>query len=232
MPPPPTSPERLAVGVDAATLGGVRGWVAVGLRSGRFESALFAATLLEVRQHFGTEAVLGVDIPIGAATDTAERRCDAEGRERLGRRRSTLYPIPPLAVLEEPDHARASALCRQLTGKGVSRQSHGLRHRILEALALADDPGLHEVHPELSFLALTGLDELPPKRSWGGVSLRLEALESVGIQLPKELGEAGGAPVDDLLDAAIAAWTAQRIATGTAEALPADAAPGESVIWI
>jgi predicted RNase H-like nuclease len=226
----------LAVGVDAAKVGGVLGWVAVALASGRVHGAHFAATLTELVEWSGDASILAIDIPLGAArardASRAERRCDTLGRARLGRRRSTLYPIPPLEVLEEPDHARASALCRELTGKGVSRQSHGLRRRILEALPLRDTGRAFEVHPELSFLALTGLPELPPKKTWEGAHLRRGALEAAGIVLPGDLGLAGAAPVDDLLDAAAAAWTAARIASGEAECLPSDPEPGEPVIWI
>ena len=225
-----------AVGVDAAKVGGVLGWVAVALASGRFHGAHFAATLTELVEWSGAASVLAIDIPLGAtrARDArrADRRCDTLGRVRLGRRRSTLYPIPPLEVLEEPDHARASALCRELTGKGVSRQSHGLRRRILEALPLRDAGRAFEVHPELSFLALTGMPELPPKKTWEGSYLRRGALEAAGIVLPGDLGPAGAAPVDDLLDAAAAAWTAARIASGEAACLPGDPEPAEPVIWI
>lgn len=226
------SSAPLAVGVDAATLRGTRGWVAVALRGGRFAEALFAPSLQEVRRRAGSEATLAIDIPIGAARGAPERRCDTLGRERLGSRRSTLYPTPPLEVLQEPDHAAASALCRELTGKGVSRQSHGLRHRILEALELQADPHAFEVHPELSFLALTGLEALAPKKTWEGMAQRRHALEGAGIVLPLDLGDAGAAPVDDLLDAAVAAWTADRIAAGQAECLPADPESGEPLIWI
>lgn len=227
-----SSSAPLSVGVDAATVHGSRGWVAVALREGRFTEALFASSLVDVRQRMGDDATLAIDIPIGAASGAAERRCDTLGRQRLGARRSTLYPIPPLEVLQEPDHAAASALCRELTGKGVSRQSHGLRHRILEALELQADPHAFEVHPELSFLALTGLEALAPKKTWEGMAQRRHALEGAGIVLPLDLGEAGAAPVDDLLDAAVAAWTADRIAAGQAECLPADPETGEPIIWI
>ena len=36
------------------------------------------------------------------------------------------------------------------------------------------------------------------------------------------LGEADGVPADDVLDAAVSAWSAHRIALGTAERIPAE----------
>ncbi|MFI9785911.1 DUF429 domain-containing protein [Kitasatospora sp. NPDC051984] len=51
-------------------------------------------------------------------------------------------------------------------------------------------------------------------------ALRRSLLSAVGISLPDELGEADPVLTDDVLDAAAAAWSAQRIATGTAACLP------------
>lgn len=48
-------------------------------------------------------------------------------------------------------------------------------------------------------------------------------LESHGIAPPDDLGPAGLAEVPNVLDATIAAWSAQRIANGLRESLPADA---------
>jgi predicted RNase H-like nuclease len=50
---------------------------------------------------------------------------------------------------------------------------------------------------------------------------RRRLLASAGIQLPDEL-TAGQAATDDVLDAAIAAWSAARKERGQATTLPAD----------
>jgi hypothetical protein len=51
---------------------------------------------------------------------------------------------------------------------------------------------------------------------------RRDLLQAAGIDVPNSLlGDAGTAPPDDVLDAAIAAWTARRIAQKTAQLLPA-----------
>jgi predicted RNase H-like nuclease len=42
------------------------------------------------------------------------------------------------------------------------------------------------------------------------------------VRLPMDLGPAGVVPVDDVLDAAVLALTAHRVATGVAQPLPAD----------
>ena len=42
----------------------------------------------------------------------------------------------------------------------------------------------------------------------------------VGIRIPDALGEVGTVAADDILDAAVAAWSAGRIAAGEAVSLP------------
>jgi predicted RNase H-like nuclease len=51
---------------------------------------------------------------------------------------------------------------------------------------------------------------------------RRRLLEQAGIVLPEDLGAASVVPPDDVLDAAVAAWSALRIARGEALTLPAD----------
>ena len=56
------------------------------------------------------------------------------------------------------------------------------------------------------------------KKSAGGALERIELLRRHGIEL--ELGSAASAPLDDVLDAAAAAWSAHRVASGAARTLP------------
>jgi predicted RNase H-like nuclease len=103
----------------------------------------------------------------------------------------------------------------------VSAQTFALRPRVLEADVLAGrDQRLHEVHPEVSFRELAGRPVATPESTWAGVRERSDLLQTVGIQLPPDLDEAGQAGVDDILDAAVVAWTAHRIALGAAHPLP------------
>ena len=193
------------------------GWLAVALEDGAFAAALTAPTLTDLLGRPGVAGcqVIGIDIPIGLSPRRF-RAVDEEARRRLGPRASTLFVMPPAAVLEEADYAAANALCRQLTGKGVSKQAHALRKKVLEAAA-ADDPRLHEVHPELSFAELGGGGALAlSKRTWGGQAERRRLLRAAGIELPAGLGDVDRAPPDDVLDAAVAAWSADRIARGRA----------------
>jgi hypothetical protein len=79
----------------------------------------------------------------------------------------------------------------------------------------------HAVHAEVSFAVMSGTRMASPKRAWSGVHERLAALAGAGIRLPAELGAAGrAAGIDDVLDAAAAAWTARRVAGGEAMSFP------------
>lgn len=206
----------IVAGVDGCKAG----WVAVVLRDGRFERARLARTFRELLDAEPEVAAWGVDIPIGL-TDGAPREADTFARTFVAPLRSSVFPTPPRAVVEAKSYPDAARLCTELTGRGLSRQSFGLSVKILEVDAFRDDPSIYEVHPEVSFRALAGEPLRERKKSWAGQARRLELLAGAGIVLPADLGEAARAtPPDDVIDAAAAAWSANRIANGAASHLP------------
>ena len=71
------------------------------------------------------------------------------------------------------------------------------------------------------------------KKGWNGHHARRALLEGVGIFVPRVLsGPAGRAAVDDVLDAAAAAWTAWRRSRGLACRVPTgDPDPDGGFIW-
>ena len=103
----------------------------------------------------------------------------------------------------------------------MSAQAHALGPRIVHVTNLASvDPRVYEVHPEVSFRAMNEGQRLQyRKKSAGGALERVELLRRQGIELT-ELGAAASAPLDDVLDAAAAAWSANRILAGSARTLP------------
>ncbi|MDE3723551.1 DUF429 domain-containing protein [Nocardiopsis sp. N85] len=202
------------VGIDGCP----KGWVAVRLVDGRFDGARFCPTLAEATSMAGTVAV---DIPLGLV-DHGWRECDGLVSALLKGHASSVFRIPPRRVVEADGYEAANALCRELTGKGLSRQSHALFPRILEADALreAGVPELHEVHPELSFRVMAGRPLRWSKKTWNGQAERRRLLDSAGILPPDDLAEAGSVPLVDVLDATAAAWSAHRVATGAAGSHP------------
>jgi predicted RNase H-like nuclease len=119
----------------------------------------------------------------------------------------------------------------------MSQQAWGLRAKLREAESCRHRwPGLlYEVHPEVSFRHLGGAPMAYAKTTWNGQVARRTALVAHGIEVPDDIGAAGRAAPDDVLDAAVAAWSAHRIATGRAVSYPDPpqrAASGERIaIW-
>ncbi|MGH3030482.1 MAG: DUF429 domain-containing protein [Gaiellaceae bacterium] len=183
------------------------GWVAVALDDGRFAADHVVKPVEATFEELADAQVVAVDIPIGFGP----RQADVAARRFLGGAASTVFTTPSRELLELPFGP----------GLGISAQAHALGRRILHVTRLArSDPRFHEVHPEVSFRAMNGGRPLRHrKKSAGGVLERLELLGRHGIDL-EELGASALAPVDDVLDAAAAAWSAHRIAVGTAATLP------------
>ena len=215
MPRPP--PAVTAVGVDACAAG----WVAVVLRPGAAAEGVFGATLEDVAAQVPDAVGFGVDIPIGPPT-AGERRADLAARAALGPRRASLFMTPVRPALLADTHADATALSRQLTGKGISRQAFALAPRILEAEAWTAAAGapVWEVHPELSFATLLGHPARCSKKTWAGLRERLHALHGAGIELGDLDGAGDRAAVDDVVDAAVVAWSVQRLLRGAGRPYP------------
>src|SRR6266511_5725078 len=183
------------------------GWVAVVLDDGGFVDDFLLWPVETDFAELADAEVVAIDIPIGFGP----READRAARAFLTGSASVVFPTPPRDVLEAPFGP----------GLRVSAQAHALGPRILHVTNLARrDARFREVHPEVSFRAMNGGRPLGHrKNSAAGALRRLELLRAVGIELTA-LRDAGSAPLDDVLDAAAAAWSAQRILTGAAKSLP------------
>ncbi|RSM39605.1 DUF429 domain-containing protein [Actinoplanes sp. ATCC 53533] len=206
-----------AIGVDAYALG----WVGVELRGGAFGRAVLASTLYEIVAGSSGAALIGVGVPLGMLPDRF-RAADTAVADQLGPGGSSVLRVPPRPVWMAHDFATADRRCRELTGASLSRQSWARRHQLLEANALwqRHPKLLFEAHPELSFRTMAGTQLSHAKKTWTGQELRRALLMKQGIVLPDRLGPAGQAPPDGILDAAAVAWSAHRMATGTANCYP------------
>ncbi|HET7661075.1 MAG TPA: DUF429 domain-containing protein [Oryzihumus sp.] len=214
------------LGVDGCRTG----WVGIVLEGGRV-TAVHGTRITDVLDTAGRDgelACVAVDIPIGLP-DTGRRQADVLARKALGPRWQSIFLTPVRPALLRADFAEAVALNRELAGEGLSRQAFALRTKVLEVDALVRDgavPVLEvpvvEVHPELSFAAMAGGPLAAGKKTWAGAQQRRALLARHGILVPEDLGPAGAlAAVDDVLDAAAAAWSANRCAAGLASSLPA-----------
>jgi len=194
--------------VRVAGVDGTRGgWVAIVVEDGRFAEDHLLSPIETSFAPLADVDVIAIDVPIGFGP----RRADSAARAFLAGAASTVFTTP----------SRETLTMAFGPGLGVSAQAHALGPRILHVTELARrDPRIREVHPEVSFRAMNELEPLRfRKKSAGGALERLELLRRHGIEL-SQLDRAGSVPLDDVLDAAAAAWTADRIARGGARSLP------------
>ncbi len=210
------------------------GWVAVVTVDGWIASIDAYGTMADLASAEADAEVIAVDIPIGLPI-APPRPADSAARHFIGARSSSVFPTPPRDVLEAETYQDALRLSRKRYGIGLTSQSYALRRRILETDDVARaDPRLIEIHPEVTFRSLAGRPLAFSKKSWNGHSERRRLLSGVGLSIPDRLPDpVGTVPTHDVLDAAAAAWTAARYASGKARTLPEEIPlPGfGEVIW-
>lgn len=222
-PPAPVATTRV-LGVDACRAG----WVGVVWDGGR-PMALAArdiATLVAAAEMEGPVAVVGIDIPIGLP-DSGRRQADLLAKQQIGRLRSSVFMTPVRPALQAETHPEAVAVNRELAGEGFSIQAFGLRTKVFEVEAFVRSEAgatrtVLEVHPEVSFARMNGGPLTDRKKTWAGAEIRRGLLHAHDLGVTGVGALAGvDVGVDDVLDAAAAAWTARRHALGESESLPA-----------
>ena len=227
----------LAAGVDGAR----RGWVVAAATTGGTRTEFFAdigeLAAWRAEQPGGEEAPVAIDIPIGLPEEVGPRECDTEARLLLGNRRSSVFSPPGRFLLEAvsatPVYPRVQELVAERGGSGLSRQAAGLLPKIDEVDRFLRADGsraewLFEVHPELSFLEMSGGALPAPKGTAAGLTKRLAVVGSHFGDAPLRIewdDAARRAGLADLLDAYAALWTALRRRTGRARALGSGADP-------
>jgi predicted RNase H-like nuclease len=192
--------------------------------------------------------VIAIDVPIGLLDNyqSGGRVCDCAARKVLGSPRgSSVFPAPVRGVLAARSWHEASAISRASApnGKGISKQTFAIVPKIKEVDELLQAqhelrPLLREIHPELSFCELAGHPMSHRKSSGAGRQERRLALRSIFVE-PDAIEKSGidqGLPIEDIFDAAVACWSAWRLANGEARSLPAvaplDATGLPMAIWI
>ncbi len=220
-PAPDSAPHVL--GVDGAAGGWVGALLTVrGTGPVRLLRAPVIRTLVGEALALAPLAVVAVDIPIGLP-DTGTRQADVLARRRLGKRGSSVFPTPVRDALAAPTYAQARQVSVVRTGgRSLAAQGYALRRAILDVDGFVrPDPGVRvvEVHPELSFAVMAGGPLDSRKKDRSGALERIGVLTSHGLVLPDGV-DADARGVDDVLDAAAAAWTGARVARGEAYRLP------------
>lgn len=210
---------KKVLGIDAAA----GEWFAVLLVDGYFAGADLQPSVSALLTRFAGVEVVAIDMPIGLPVGQS-RPADAAARAFVGpERAASVFSTPPAEVLAAATYAEAVEIARRLLGMGISRQTYALRDCIFEVAGIArSDDRIVEVHPEVSFRALNGAPLRYSKHSWSGITERRALLSSVGILLPDDLPSGGRVAPDDVVDAAVAAWSAMRVAEGSSSTLPTE----------
>lgn len=213
------------IGVD----GCASGWIAASRDARGAISCRHVNALAELLGEATRPRVIAVDVPIGLL-ECGARDCDVEARRLLGVRRSSVFPAPIRPILTATSQPDASRIRRSVEGKGVSIQTWAIVPKIVEVdgCLRTDEVRrwiVREVHPEVSFFFLNGERPMSvAKRKAAGQAERLSVLRSWGgesivdaLARRRELH----CKADDILDALVALWTAERIARGSAISIPA-----------
>jgi predicted RNase H-like nuclease len=222
------------------------GWCVVSHESGRL-SLEKAATVSEIIG-FGTELdILAVDIPIGLldAYETGGRPCDRAARKLLGRRHSSVFPAPVRPVLGASTYEDACHRSRTSSpdGRKISKQTCAILPKIQQVDDLLQKrPELRgvirEVHPEVSFCELAGEPMRCAKSKQLGREQRQQALRRCFPSFDEVMRARGekGLPLEDVLDAAVACWSALRLAAkkgrSLIEPIPQDSTGLQMTIWV
>ena len=179
--------------------------------------------------------IVAIDVPIGLldAYEIGGRACDRAARKLLGRRRgSSVFPAPVRPVLAATSWEDACVRSRTSAphGKAISKQTFAILPKIREIDELLQTrPELRhvvrEVHPEVCFYELVGAPLAHRKDRLAGREERREVLAQVFPRLEaiEKAGRAQGLPLEDILDALAACWSARRLANGRGRSLPAAA---------
>jgi predicted RNase H-like nuclease len=197
-------------------------WIAVVVNRGRYQGALVSRSIEELLGELAGMTAIGIDMPIGLIVGRAPREADGAARRFVGPHRgSSVFPTYPREIYEASDYTSARIKAVEHTERSVSRQAYAMRDRLLELdAALPKHPNVFEVHPEVSFCAMAGRHLVSSKKAWNGFHERSGLLTQQGLVLPTAIPDAGEAGAEDLLDAAAAAWSAERIGARTASSLP------------
>lgn len=221
------------LGVDAMA----KGWVGVCLDDRGGVAVTAAPTIAELAGAVDTIELVAIDIPIGLPV-AGPRAADLAAHKFVGVRGSSVFTTPVREALLAGSYPEANAISKRLTGRGISQQAYSLRSSVIEVEDWIGQSAVRvrEVHPEVSFTVLNG--DVPmraSKKTWSGYCERRNLLRSAGIDLPDDIGPAGpDAGADDVLDAAVAAWSARRILAGRARTFPEAPVPpdgSELTIW-
>ncbi len=224
------SDDPLYVGADWSS----GSWFAVAFGLDGFEEARVydEAGGLWLDHEERAERIL-LDVPIGLHEEgQAARECDELAREVLGPRASAVFTPPVREATRKRRHAVANRVNERRAGVGLSKQAFAVGEAIAQVdELLAELPEARsvvaEAHPEVCFRTFAGEHLQHSKTLAAGYAERMRALADhdrdapLAVQRAAEDSAGHDVAVDDVLDAAVLAYTA-RPGPGALWSLPPD----------
>lgn len=212
-------------GVDGAK----NGWVAVVVDDNRYQSAraLYTHDLQMLIEANNIDLAL-VDIPMGLGDAEHPRLADQAARDFLKGKAASVFNSPARKAAYAEDYWDACELNRAEYDKSLSKQTWAIVPKIREAdgaVAALSQERIKEGHPEVSFSVHKGEIMLSRKKSYEGEQERRDVLARIGFDvdaLASALPEMKHVANDDLWDAAILAWSAERVSKSAHQSFPED----------
>jgi len=169
----------------------------------------------------GCQAIV-VDMPTGLPAGNEHRKCDEDGRAKLGPAGATrLFYAPPRSTLAAHTPKEFQSLHRAVTGKGAGLPVWGIVPKLREVddvMTPALQDRVYEFHPALAWQHLAGAP-LASKHKLNGLQQRIALLRECVPALDEITRARAGlrrkdASLNDLLDALVGLCVAQAIADG------------------
>lgn len=204
------------VGVDGCKAG----WIAVAKQNNQWEVSLFPTILGLWSTHKQASLIL-IDIPIGLPNkQQTVRKCDQEARKILAPKRSaSIFSAPSREAVYASNYAEANEKNRQVTGKGLSKQSWNISPKIREVdeLLMREEEAigkLKEAHPEVCFAKWANEPMQYNKKQKEGLEERMQLLRSFDLTIESVIEQTlstykrSQVALDDIVDAFVLAVTA------------------------
>lgn len=208
------------IGIDGCRAG----WLMIKITGQLQVESCLLKSISEINDHINTATgSVFIDMPIGISDEVNNRNCDKMARKILGRRGSSVFPVPVRQILPIKDYELANSLNRQITGKGISKQTFNIMPKINELDRFMqkferEKPGLMlEAHPELQFYMLNNEIDLQfNKKTAHGINERLVILSRIFtaaeqcFHMIREKYLKKEAADDDIIDALVLAVAAEQ----------------------
>ena len=197
------------------------GWFAVRLEEGGAWHIRVFPEINALWAAWQDASLILIDVPIGLPdADKLKRRCDTLARSYLGRLHPRVFTPPCWASLAATTYEGASQINCEVTGRRLSQQAWGILPKIREVNSFLLEnrdarSRIREVHPEVCFWAFAGGEPMKArKKSLMGWEERRKLLVRIDYRTDTIVESAlhyrdGKFARDDVLDALVAAFTAQ-----------------------